>query len=54
MSVIQTCRLNKNNVWTYLVSVLRKSAEVRVKPEAFLPRSYKGEEAAAETASVAA
>jgi transposase len=43
-SVIQTCRLNGANVWQYLVSVLRRSAEVREKPEAFLPWNYKGEE----------
>jgi transposase len=43
-SVIQTCRLNGTNVWQYMVSVLRRSAEVREKPEAFLPWNYKGEE----------
>jgi transposase len=53
-SVIQTCRLNGINVWTYLVSVLRRSAEVRVRPEAFLPWNYKGEDATVETNSLAA
>jgi hypothetical protein len=43
-SVIQTCRLNGTNVWQYLVSVLRRSAEVEEKPEAFLPWNYKGEQ----------
>jgi IS66 C-terminal element len=43
-SVIQTCRLNGTNVWQYMVWVLRRSAEVREKPEAFMPWNYKGEE----------
>lgn len=54
MSVIETCRHNGTNAWAYLVSVLRRSAEVRVKPEAFLPWVYQGEEGAAETDAVAA
>jgi len=53
-SVIQTCRLNQINIWTYLVSVLRRFAEVRVSPEAFVPWNYKGEETTAETDSLAA
>lgn len=53
-SVIQTCRLNGTNVWTYLVSVLKRSAEVRGKPEEFLPWNYKGEETSAERSGVAA
>ena len=53
-SVIQTCRLNETNVWQYLVSVLRKSAEVRGRPEAFLPWNYKGEEESVRAAALAA
>jgi len=53
-SVIQTCRLNGINVWTYLVSVLRRSAEVRRKPQAFLPWNYSGEERSAERSGLAA
>jgi transposase len=54
LSVIQTCRLNGTNVWTYLVSVLRRSAEVKGKPEAFLPWNYKGEEPDAQRRELAA
>jgi IS66 C-terminal element len=53
-SVMQTCRLNGTNVWQYLVSVLRRSAEVREKPEAFLPWNYKGEEEMAKAPPLAA
>ncbi len=53
-SVIQTCRLNGTNIWTYLVSVLRRSAEVRGKPQAFLPWNYSGEERSAERSGLAA
>jgi transposase len=53
-SVIQTCRLNGTNVWTYLVSVLKRSTEVRGKPETFLPWNYKGEEERAKAAPLAA
>jgi transposase len=53
-SLIQTCRLNGTNVWQYLVSVLRRSAEVRGTPEAFLPWNYRGEEARVEAGSLAA
>lgn len=53
-SVIQTCRLNGTNVWQYLVETLRRSAEVRGKPEKFLPWNYKGEEEGAKAAPLAA
>jgi transposase len=53
-SVIQTCRLNGTNVWQYMVSVLRRSAEVREKPEAFLPWNYKDEEEMAKAPPLAA
>ena len=53
-SVMQTCRLNGTNVWQYLVSVLRRSSEVRGKPEAFLPWNYKGEEEMAKAPPLAA
>jgi hypothetical protein len=33
-----------DGVYPTMVSVLRRSAEVREKPEAFLPWNYKGEE----------
>jgi hypothetical protein len=46
LSVLITCRLNQVNVWNYLVSVLRRSAEVRADPEAFTPWNYGGEESA--------
>src|SRR5262249_31344744 len=37
LSLLITCRLNRINVWNYLVWVLRKSAEVKENPDAFLP-----------------
>jgi transposase len=43
LSVIISCRLNQINVWTYLVSVLKRSAEVKENPKAFLPWNYQGE-----------
>ena len=46
LSVLVTCRLNQTNIWNYLVSVLKKSAEVKRNPGAFLPWNYQGEEAA--------
>jgi transposase len=53
-SVIQTCRLNGTNVWQYLIEALRRAAEVREKPEEFLPWNYKGEEEGAKVARLAA
>ena len=53
-SVMQTCRLNGTNVWQYLVSVLRRSCEVRERPEEFLPWNYKGEEEMAKAPPLAA
>ena len=53
-SVIQSCRLNGTNVWQYLVSVLRRSAEVKGKPETFLPWSYSGEGGTVERSGLAA
>jgi len=54
LSVLVTCRLNQTNIWTYLVSVLKKSAEVKRNPGAFLPWNYQGEEVAATIESRAA
>lgn len=45
LSVIHSCRLNGTNVWSYLVSVLRRSGEVSANPKQFLPWTYRGEEA---------
>jgi hypothetical protein len=44
LSVLITCRLNRINVWTYLVWVLRNAMEVKQNPGAFLPWDYRGEE----------
>jgi hypothetical protein len=44
MSVIETCRLNRVNSWDYLLMLVRKTAEVRANPRAFLPWNYKQEE----------
>lgn len=44
LSVIHSCRLNGTNVWTYLVSVLRRSGEVSRNPKQFLPWTYRGED----------
>lgn len=44
LSVIHSCRLNGTNVWTYLVSVLRRSGEVSKSPQDFLPWIYKGDD----------
>jgi len=41
LSVLITCRLNGDNLWNYLVGVLRKAAEVKRNPCAFLPWIYK-------------
>lgn len=46
LSVLISCRLNQTNVWNYLVWALRKSAEVKANPGAFLPWNYRGEESA--------
>ena len=54
LSVLVSCRLNQTNIWNYLVSVLKKSAEVKRNPEAFLPWNYQGEEVAAREQSRAA
>lgn len=42
LSVLITCRINRGNVWEYLVSVLRRSSEVKDNPTAFLPWVYQG------------
>ena len=44
LSILITCRLNEVNIWTYLVSVLRRAAEVKDQPADFLPWNYRGEE----------
>ena len=45
LSVLVSCRLNRGNIWNYLVWVLRNAAEVKRNPRAFLPWVYKeGEE----------
>jgi hypothetical protein len=43
LSVLISCRLNRGNIWNYLVWVLRNAAEVKRNPRAFLPWVYKGE-----------
>lgn len=53
-SVIMSCRLNRTNVWRYLVSVLRRSAVVKANPSAFLPWNYRGDEAGEKCESLAA
>lgn len=45
LSLIMSCRLNGTNVWTWMVSGLKRSSEVRRNPAAFLPWVYKGEAA---------
>lgn len=47
LSILHSCRLNGTNVWSYLVSVLRRSGEVNATPKQFLPWIYRGEEALA-------
>jgi len=54
LSVLITCRFNQTNIWNYLVSVLKKSAEVKQNPGAFLPWNYRGEEVEATVESRAA
>jgi hypothetical protein len=44
MSLIETCRLNRVNSWDYLLTLVRRAAEVRGNPRAFLPWNYKQEE----------
>jgi Transposase IS66 family. len=43
LSMISSCRLNGTNVWNWMVSVLKRTSEVRRNPSAFLPWVYKGE-----------
>ena len=43
LSMLVSCRLNRGNIWNYLVGVLRNAAEVKRNPRAFLPWVYKGE-----------
>jgi hypothetical protein len=40
LSLIETCRLNGRNPWTYLVSLRKNAAEARKNPALFLPWSY--------------
>jgi transposase len=40
MSLIETCRLNRVNVWEYFLTLLRRADEVKQKPEQFLPWNY--------------
>jgi transposase len=40
MSLIETCRLNQVNVWEYFLTLLRRTDEVKRKPEQFLPWNY--------------
>jgi transposase len=44
MSLIESCRLNRVNSWDYLLTLVRRAAEVRGNPRAFLPWNYKREE----------
>ncbi len=53
LSMITSCRLNGTNVWNWMVSVLRRTSEVRHNPAAFLPWVYKGEAAEEEEARAA-
>lgn len=48
LSLIETCRLNQVNVWQYLVTLVRRAAEVRRNPAAFLPWNYPRAEVASE------
>jgi transposase len=40
LSLIETCRLNGRNPWTYLVSLRKNAAEARKNPALFLPWNY--------------
>ena len=42
MSLIESCRLNKGNVFVYLLALLRDKAEARRNPERYLPWNYQG------------
>src|SRR6266508_1443566 len=42
MSLIESCRLNKGNVFEYLLALLRDKAEARRNPEHYLPWNYQG------------
>ena len=53
LSMITSCRLNRTNVWNWMVSVLKRSSEVSGNPAAFLPWVYKGEAVEEEVARVA-
>jgi transposase len=50
MSVIETCRLNKVNVWEYLVEVVKHRREVRKNAREWLPWRYQSAGVAAEAA----
>jgi transposase len=40
LSLIETCRLNGRNPWTYLVNLRKNAAEARKNPALFLPWNY--------------
>jgi transposase len=42
MSLIESCRLNKGNVFEYLLALLRDKAEARRNPGHYLPWNYQG------------
>ncbi len=42
MSLIESCRLNKGNVFEYLLALTRDEAEARRNPERYLPWNYEG------------
>jgi transposase len=53
LSMITSCRLNRTNVWNWMVSVLKRSSEASRNPAAFLPWVYKGEAVEEEVARAA-
>lgn len=40
LSLIESCRLNRVNAWQYLLTLVRRAAEVRQRPAEFLPWNY--------------
>ena len=42
MSLIQTCRLNGENPFDYLLAIARNADAIRADPKAWLPWTYPG------------
>jgi hypothetical protein len=44
MSLVQTCRLNRVNPFTYILKLVRHSAEVKADPTRWMPWNFQNAE----------